>query len=144
MPNHETFKIKPIKDLINEELGLNYVDPFPYPFKKDAIEYLKSFPANSESNLVFDPPYSSYQLKTKYENAGISLDKKYNASYWSNCKKEISRIIKPNGKVISFGWNSNGIGKKYGFSITKIVLIAHGSIHNDTIATIEIKNATEV
>ena len=129
MPNHETFKIKPIKDLIYKELGLNYVDPFPYPFKKDAIEYLKSFPASSES---------------KYENAGISLDKKYNASYWSNCKKEISRIIKPNGKVISFGWNSNGIGKKYGFSITKIVLIAHGSIHNDTIATIEIKNATEV
>jgi hypothetical protein len=94
MPNHKTFSIKPIKNL----------------------------------------------LKTKYENAGLCLGKKYNAAYWSNCKKEISRIIKPGGKVISFGWNSNGIGKKYGFKIIKIVLVAHGSIHNDTIATVEVKN----
>jgi hypothetical protein len=140
MPNHKTFSIKPIKNLINDELGDEFIDPFPYPFKQDAIEYLKNIPANSKNYLVFDPPYSSYQLKTKYENAGLCLGKKYNAAYWSNCKKEISRIIKPGGKVISFGWNSNGIGKKYGFKIIKIVLVAHGSIHNDTIATVEVKN----
>ena len=139
MPNHETFKIKPIKDLIYEELGLNYVDPFPYPFKKDAIEYLKSFPASSESNLVFDPPYSQRQLKEMYSNNGLAFNHPMNNSYWSNCRKEISRIIKPGGKVISFGWNSNGIGKKYKFKIIKIVLVAHGSQHNDTIATVEIK-----
>lgn len=34
-------------------------------------------------------------------------------------KKEISRIIKPNGKIITFGWNSGGVGKKYGFEIQK-------------------------
>jgi hypothetical protein len=140
MPSHKTFTIAPLKKLINKELGTNYIDPFPYPFKQDAIKYLKTISSNSENFLVFDPPYSSYQLKTKYENAGLSLNNKYDASYWSNCKKEISRIIKKKGKVISFGWNSNGIGKKYGFKIIKIVLVAHGSIHNDTIATVEVKN----
>ena len=122
MPSHKTFTIAPFKKLIDKELGTNYIDPFPYPFKQDAIKYLKTISSNSENFLVFDPPYSSYQLKTKYENAGLSLNNKYDASYWSNCKKEISRIIKKEGKVISFGWNSNGIGKKYGFKIIKIVL----------------------
>ena len=118
MPNHKTFTIAPLKKFINEELGESYIDPFPYPFKQDAIKYLKTIPTNSVGYCVFDPPYSSYQLKTKYENAGLSLNNKYDASYWSNCKKEISRIVKEGGKVISFGWNSNGIGKKYGFKIS--------------------------
>ena len=140
MPNHKTFTIKPFKDLIANELGSNYVDPFPYPFKQDAIEYLKTIPENSVDHLVFDPPYSQRQLKEKYHSNGLSFNYPMNASYWSNCKKEISRVVKRSGKVISFGWNSGGIGTKYGFNITKIVLVAHGGQHNDTIATVEVKS----
>jgi hypothetical protein len=139
MPSHQTFTIKPFKNLIKDELGDKYIDPFPYPFKQDAIEYLKTIGDSSENYLVFDPPYSQRQLREMYDNNGLSLDNPMNNSYWANCRKEISRIIKKNGKVISFGWNSNGIGKKYGFEITKIVLVAHGSQHNDTIATVEVK-----
>ena len=139
MPSHQTFTIKPFKELIEKELGSEYIDPFPYPFKQDAIEYLKTIEDNSENYLVFDPPYSQRQLREMYDNNGLSLDNPMNNSYWANCRKEISRIIKKNGKVISFGWNSNGIGKKYGFEITKVVLVAHGSQHNDTIATVEVK-----
>ena len=139
MPSHKTFKIKPIKNLIAAELGSDYIDPFPYPFKQDAIDYLKTIPDNSINHLVFDPPYSQRQLKEMYHNNGISLEHPMNASYWSKCKSEISRIVKSSGKVISFGWSSNGIGMKYGFKITKIVLIAHGGQHNDTIATVEVK-----
>jgi|TARA_Y100000310_G_scaffold244190_1_gene248883 hypothetical protein len=139
MPNHQTFKIPFVKKLIKEELGDEYVDPFPYPFKQDAIEYLKTFNTDSITKLVFDPPYSQRQLKEKYHNEGISFKHPINASYWTNCKKEISRIIKEGGKVISFGWNSGGIGKKYSFRIIRIMLIAHGGQHNDTIATVEIK-----
>ena len=63
MPNHRTFKIKPINKFIKENLGLDYVDPFPYPFKQDAIDFLKSIETSSINSLVFDPPYSQYQLK---------------------------------------------------------------------------------
>jgi hypothetical protein len=139
MPSHQTFTIKPFKELIEKELGSEYIDPFPYPFKQDAIEYLKTIEDNSKNYLVFDPPYSQRQLREMYDNNGLSLDNPMNNSYWANCRKEISRIIKKNGKVISFGWNSNGIGKKYGFEITKVVLVAHGSQHNDTTATVEMK-----
>ena len=41
MPSHRTFTIKPFKELIKKELGDKYIDPFPYPFTQDAIEYLK-------------------------------------------------------------------------------------------------------
>lgn len=47
--------------------------------------------------------------------------------------------MKVGGKVISFGWNSGGIGMKYGFEIERILLVAHGGWHNDTICTIERK-----
>jgi hypothetical protein len=140
MPSHKTFTIKPFKNLIAAELGSNYVDPFPYPFVKDAIDYLKTIHDNSVDHLVFDPPYSQRQLKEKYHSAGLSFNHPMNNSYWSNCRKEISRIVKSTGKVISFGWNTNGIGIKHGFKITKVVLVAHGSQHNDTIATVEVKN----
>ena len=141
MPSHRTFTIKPFKELIEKELGSEYVDPFPYPFTQDAIEYLKTIPTKSVGYSVFDPPYSQRQLKEMYHNSGLSFTYPVNSSYWSVCKKEFGRIMKPGGKVISFGWNTNGIGKKYGFEISKIVLVAHGSQHNDTIATVEVKDA---
>ena len=40
---------------------------------------------------------------------------------------------------MSFGWNSGGIGKKYGFKLNRILLVAHGGQHNDTICTVDIK-----
>jgi len=139
MPSHKTFTIEPIKQLIQEEIGEDYLDPFPYPYQQDAIEYLQSIPDLSEDYCVFDPPYSQRQLKEMYEGNGLSLDNPMNASYWANCKKEIGRVVKKNGKVISFGWNSGGVGKKYGFEISRILLVAHGGQHNDTICTVEVK-----
>lgn len=61
------------------------------------------------------------------------------ASFWSNMKKEISRIVKPDGYVLCFGWNSQGIGKTRGFIMEEILLVAHGGNHNDTICTAERK-----
>ena len=139
MPSHKTFSIKPIAQLLEDELGYTFVDPFPYPFKQDAIEYLKPIPSDSVESLAFDPPYSQRQLKEMYDGNGISLENPMNASYWSNCKKEIGRVVKKDGRVMSFGWNSGGIGKKYGFKLNRILLVAHGGQHNDTICTVDIK-----
>ena len=54
-------------------------------------------------------------------------------------KKEISRIVKKGGYVLTFGWNSGGIGKTKGFEIVEILIVAHGGWHNDTIVTVEKK-----
>lgn len=139
MPNSRTFTIPPIRKLLEEETTPGVViDPFPYPFKTDALEYLKAIPSDSVNNVRFDPPYSQRQLREMYDNAGLSLER-MNNGYWSECKKQISRITKVGGKVVSFGWNSNGIGKGLGFEIIRIMLVAHGSMHNDTIVVVEQK-----
>ncbi len=140
MPNKRTFDIKPIKKLI-EKQSVNvskWIDPFPYPYKKDALECLSEFNNDSVEGVLFDPPYSPRQLKECYDNLGMTLtDTK--SSVWAKWKDEIARVIQPGGKCISFGWNSNGLGKKRGFKIIKILIVAHGGNHNDTIVTIERK-----
>jgi hypothetical protein len=137
MPSHKTFSIKPIRELMSRVLGDNFIDPFPFPFDKDALEYLKTFADNSVDKLAFDPPYSPRQLKEMYGGAGLAYDTK--CSYWSELKNEIMRIMKINGVVVSFGWNSMGIGKNRGFKIEEILLVPHGGNHNDTIVTVEKK-----
>lgn len=161
MPNHNTFCIKPIESLLKEETNRNEIgiDPFAgdygymystftndlNPNKKslshqEAQIFLESFMDNMADYVIFDPPYSPRQLKECYDN----IDKKmgsetYRITTWSHWKDQIARIVKPEGKVISFGWNTNGMGKKRGFKIERILLVAHGSEHNDTIVTVEVK-----
>lgn len=156
MPNKWTFKIKPINQLIQEELtdGL-WVDPFAgeyspasitndiNPNRKamyhmDALQFLKMFDDNSVDGVLFDPPYSPRQVKECYDGlGGLKWDGK--TTFWSDTKNEIARIIKSHGKVICFGWNSMGIGKKRGFTMCRILLVPHGGSRNDTICTVEIK-----
>lgn len=159
MPNKNTFKIPPIKKLIEKEVDLNnlWIDPFANENKYasvtndlnktyntdyhiDALDFLKMFDDNSIDGVLYDPPFSSRQVVECYNNVGFKVTQKTTqSSYWTNHKKEISRIMKVGGKVLTFGWNSGGIGKKYGFEISEILLVAHGGWHNDTICTVETK-----
>ena len=159
MPNKNTFDIPPIRKLIAEELGEDtfWIDPFANcnhvadvtndlnptfdtDYHMDALDFLKMFGSKSVDGVLYDPPYSPRQVSECYKNFGIEVTQETTrASFWGNHKKEISRIIKPGGKVITFGWNSGGIGAKYGFKIKRILLVAHGGWHNDTICTVEVK-----
>ena len=109
-------------------------------FHKDATDFLKTFKDNSVGVLLYDPPYSPRQVSESYKKLGKSVNMQTTqSSYWSKQKKEISRIVKPDGYVITFGWNSGGIGKTNGFDIVEILMVAHGGWHNDTICTVERK-----
>jgi hypothetical protein len=139
MPNLRTFQIKPISEIIAKykKEGV-WIDPFPYPYSKDALEYLQEFQDGSVYGVLFDPPYSPRQLKECYDSMGMVLhDTK--SSVWSNWKDEIARVIRPGGVCLSFGWSSQGLGKNRGFEIIEIMLVAHGGNHNDTIIVVEKK-----
>lgn len=160
MPNKWTFTIKPIKQLLNEEVvGGLWCDPFagknspasitndlrvemPTTDHLDALEFLKKQPSNYFDGVLFDPPYSITQAKQCYEGMGMELlnTKPTSMKYWGDCKTEISRIVKPQGKVICFGWNSMGIGINRGFKMDRILLVPHGGSKNDTIVTVETKS----
>ena len=47
----------------------------------------------------------------------------------------IRQIIKPGGKVLSFGWNTVGMGPEW--TTQEIMLVCHGGDHNDTICMVE-------
>ena len=157
MPNSNTFSIKPIRELIERYLSGTIIDPFANQNKlatitndldpqydtdyhMDATEFLKMLDNNSADVVLWDPPYSPRQIMECYKKFNMTVNMQTTqASYWSKQKEQIARIIKPNGIVITCGWNSGGIGKKYGFEIIEIFLVAHGGWHNDTIVTVERK-----
>ena len=165
MPNSNTFDIKPIHKLISKYIELVKVgnpnaviiDPFANrnklanitndldeafdtDYHLDALDFLKMFDDNSVDMVLFDSPYSPRQISECYKKLGKTVDHKTTqSSYWSNLKKEIGRIVKSDGYVITFAWNSGGIGKTLGFNIEEILLVAHGGWHNDTICTVERK-----
>lgn len=162
MPNKWTFKIKPIRELLDEEMHPmepylggearnSWLDPFcgensPAQIKndinteiranyhKDALEFLKEIESDYLQGVLYDPPYSITQARMYGKKEFSSM------KYWADCKNEMARIIKPGGKAICFGWNSMGLGKNRGFEMKRILLVAHGGSKNDTICTVEVKS----
>jgi hypothetical protein len=96
---------------------------------------------NIVADLVyFDPPYSLRQVKECYNNIGTELEYKETINgYWKVEKDLINKVTIPGAVVLSFGWNSIGMGIQRGFEIEEIMLICHGGAHNDTICMAERK-----
>lgn len=163
MPCGNTFSIKPIKQMIEYDvarLGKDavIVDPFANSstfgtitndlnpefnttYHLDALTFLSQLETESADMVLYDPPYSITQASELYQDFGkekldISVA---NMAYWSNCKDEVARILKPNGVCISFGWNTNGLGENRGFVRTDILIVSHGGSRNDTLCTREEK-----
>lgn len=154
MPSRWTFSVKPIKTLIDKYISSGWVDPFAGKnspaeytndienrgalYNMDALEFLSSIADESVIGVLFDPPYSVEQCLRRYTpKQGGTAGR---AEYWARCKDQIARIVKPGGTVISFGWDSTGIGQKRGFTLKEVLLVCHGACHNDTIVTVENKN----
>lgn len=173
MPNHETFSMKPIAELIDRYIGMACdgwgdcvcVDPFarnypqnPKPFvtyytndlnpntsadsHKEAVEFLHALAEDDvEAQLVlYDPPYSPRQIKEMYNSIGRNPSKEdTQISFYSKVKDAIVPIVEIEGYVICCGWNTNGMGKSRGFELVEILIVPHGSAHNDTLVTVERK-----
>lgn len=159
MPNSKTFTIKPIKELLNRYItdGMVVVDPFANESKfgtitndlnpkfdtnyhLDALDFLKQINDNCADIVLYDPPYSPRQIKECYDGIGVTVTADDTKASWrAKHLDEIKRVLKPNGICISFGWNTNGVGKKRGFEIIEILIVPHGGSKNDTLCTVERK-----
>ena len=153
-----TFTIKPIKALLDEYCGEGlWADPFagynspaqetndldpeaPVKHHLEAGEFASVLKDNSLDGVLFDPPYSYRQISEHYKAYGKSAtakDTSYN--FYHRVMLKIDPKIKEGGVVISFGWNSNGFPKSWGYKLERVLLVAHGMHHNDTIVTIQRK-----
>lgn len=158
MPSRWTFSIDPIARMLARYVHYGeWIDPFagktspakirndmnpkvPAEYHMDALDFLKMLPDRSADGVLFDPPYSPSQVKECYEGLGTPLTgDKTKMSYWSDCKKQIDRVLRPGGYVICFGWNSMGIGMKMKYEMEYILLVPHGGGKNDTICVVQKK-----
>ena len=163
MPNANTFSMKPVSDLLDEILGEEpaegWLDPFARTAKRASItndlnpDYDTTY--NMEAlelalllaerhdffnGILYDPPYSPRQVSACYQGVGSKTTAHDTSSGWGERMKDaLADLVAPGGLVISFGWNSGGFGMCRGFHIERIILLAHGGAHNDTIITVERK-----
>ena len=158
MPNSKTFDIQPIKKLLAKYVSGVIIDPFANTSKwgtitndlnpqygtdynMDALDFLKLMKDNSADVVLYDPPYSIRQVVEVYKGYGLKVTQETTQASWrAKHLDEISRIVKPNGIAICFGWNSNGVGMKRHFNMIEILLVPHGGSKYDTIVTVEKKS----
>ena len=166
MPNSNTFSIPPIAELVNRYTAQGgkskvIVDPFANGCKigtitnglnpkfdttyhLDALDFLKLLDDDSADVVLYDPPYSLRQVKECYEGVGVTVTAEHTKSSWrAKHLDEISRILKPGGVCLCFGWNTNGVGKKRGFEMIEVLIVPHGGSKNDTLCTVEVKKSNE-
>jgi len=145
--NKYTFKIKPIREWVENNSNGKVLNLFAGKIKLDLDEYrididetmiadwygdACDFIRQSKDKfdtIILDPPYSYRKSMEMYNG--------HKASRFNQVKDLIPNILNENGKVITFGYHSVSMGKKRGFEQTKILLISHGGAIHDTIATIE-------
>ena len=161
MPNKNTFDIKPIKSFVEKYWNKDIISIDPFARNTEYATYRNDL--NPETNaeyhlhandfihqliakgvkadlVFFDPPYSPHQTKECYAGFGINMKYEDDSRHgWSKTRVSISEILKPNGIVLNFGWDTIGMGKKRGMEIIEIMLVSHGIGHNDTICMAEQK-----
>lgn len=156
MPKAQTFRIRPIRALLDRYLAdcQVIVDPFarnsvvathtndldPKTIADShlpADEYVKGLGGLQADAVLFDPPYSPTQMIRAYKGRANGQT----ARLYKAVKDGLDAVLRPGGTAISFGWNSGGFGKGRGYELLEVLLVSHGGAHNDTIVTVERKGA---
>ena len=164
MPTRDTFTCPPIGDFVMRHLTGISVDPFARNSElathrndldqntkaehhMDAEKFLKML--GNDSNrikadcIILDPPYSPRQISECYAGMGLKATQQdtQNAALYARVRRAARKLCKPGTVVLSFGWNSAGMGE--GFEQLELLLIAHGGAHNDTICLAEVLKPTD-
>jgi len=155
MPNADTFSVPCIGDLVDKYLTGVSIDPFARnkrlatytndlnpttlaEFHMDAVDFLNKLADDGirADVLLLDPPYSPRQVTECYADAGLKASAMdTSANFYARMRLAARGVCKRGTIVLSFGWNSCGMGE--GFEPIELLLVAHGGAHNDTICFVE-------
>ncbi len=161
MPNAATFSVKPIGDFVQRYLAGAKVSVDPFARNRDWATYTNDINPSTTARdhqdaeaflqglcghvvadlVLFDPPYSPRQVSEHYKAAGlvVTAEDTQNGRLYRRVRNAIDRIVRPGGFVLSFGWQSVGMGINRGYDLIETMLVAHGGGHNDTICIAERK-----
>lgn len=162
-PNSETFNIPPIRDFVHRHIdteAMSIVDPYARNSELSATSMTNDLDPSTSARwhlksdeflgmlvdtpimadaVVYDPPYSPRQISECYKRSKLtcSTSDTQNSALHARCRDHIDNLLRPGGIVLSFGWNSTGMGR--GYETKEILLVAHGGSHNDTICVAQNK-----
>jgi len=109
-----------------------------------AWDFLRWFDESSGTKadlVIFDPPFSERMSKDKYEGYGLNLYAS-DSKRMLECYRIISRIIKPGGMLLKFGYNANENIQNY--DIEKIWIVDKGGNRNSTIISLWRNNQNSI
>lgn len=164
MPSAETFSIAPIGEFVQAYLACSRVSVDPFARNRQWATYTNDLDPHTSAQShqdaeafladlsargivvdlgFFDPPYSPRQIAEHYKRAGlpVSTEETQNGRLYRRVRDALDRVIVPGGLVLSFGWQSAGMGVGRGYELIETMLVAHGGGHNDTICIAERKLA---
>ncbi|HEX7934306.1 MAG TPA: hypothetical protein VF573_14690 [Paraburkholderia sp.] len=162
MPNSETFSVKPIGEFVRRFLADAKVSVDPFARDRDWATYTNDINPSTKAQshqdaeaflvdlaqrgivadlALFDPPYSPRQVTEHYKAAGVVVtgEDTQNGRLYRRVRDALDKLIAPGGVVLSFGWQSVGMGIGRDYELFETMLVAHGGGHNDTICIAERK-----
>ena len=160
MPNHETFSVMPIYNFVQSYLAASKISIDPFARNKRWATHTNDLNPATEAEhhmdaenfllmlagrgvkadlIIFDPPYSPRQISECYKSVGLEVGMKetQSALLYQRVRDAIMTVATEGAIVLSFGWNSVGMGKRHSFEQIEIMLCCHGGAHNDTICLAE-------
>jgi hypothetical protein len=162
MPNAATFSIKPIGEFVQRYMAGAEVSVDPFARNRAWATYTNDInPSTSAQShqdaevfltelvahgitvdlALFDPPYSPRQVSEHYKAAGrvVTGEDTQNGRLYRRVRNTLDRIVRPGGVVLSFGWQSAGMGVNRDYELIEVMMVAHGGGHNDTLCIAERK-----
>ena len=159
MPSKWTFQVKPLRAIIDKYKlpGQIWADPFagftspaeyqndlnpasPALSHKEAQAFMEDLLGDPGlvDGVIFDPPYSLTQVSRSCKDMGLQFKGAENPTGgFPRVRDLIAAVVKPGGHVISYGWNTVGMGKGRGFEPVEYLICSHGGNRNDTLVTVE-------
>lgn len=161
MPHKYTFRVKPLVEIIDRYRRPTdvWLDPFaglhspvplacrndlnpamPAAHHMEAADFLAHWLDNygMVDGALFDPPYSLTQVSRSYQDIGLKFKGAENPTGgFPKVRQLLSDLVRPGGFVISYGWNTVGMGKTRGFTAVEYLICSHGGNRNDTLVTVE-------
>jgi hypothetical protein len=134
MPNSETFSIQPIGEFVQRYLADSTVSVDPFARDKRWATYTNDLNPNTAAEyhmecedflqkladdgvvadlIIMDPPYSPRQVKECYDGIGrkMAMEDAWGGAVRKRRRALVYNLVEPGAVVLSFGWNTNGMGK---------------------------------
>lgn len=105
-------------------------------YNVDVAEIAEHLDHCSFDTIIYDPPFSLGQSEDKYDSIHVEAE--------SQAKREFHKLLKPNGKVVQFGYTTTCMPGELGYSREAIAIFNTLGPRNDILGTVDRKLNSDI